>query len=267
MFGGLLAVVIYLASLFLSTVLSLCTSYIHVDLDSNVYYKSFLHLEIIGLAQCMRMCKRYRLCEKIHHDREQLTCDLMMVSAEEGTMTVLFDVENAQMGNIGCLQHNCSDVEVCVNMKIGGHTCHHGLDICPSDEWVPFNRKCYYFDSARSSDENAELCEDMDAKLIRVDNEEVESFLRSEISRRGWWYVWFGANDKDVEGEWVWGPGDPVSFTAWCEGEPNGSGYEDCGMLSKFGWADVRCWRTGVNSACETSYNISSLSKYTTLEP
>ncbi|XP_069129270.1 uncharacterized protein [Argopecten irradians] len=155
MFGGLLAFVILLASLFLSTVLSLCTSYIHVDLDPNVYHKPFLHLETIGVAQCMRLCKRYRLCKKIHHDREQLTCDLMMVSAEEGTMTSLLDVDNAQMGDVGCFQHNCSDAEVCVDMKIGDHTCHHDLDVCPSDEWVPFNGKCYYFDSARPLDENA----------------------------------------------------------------------------------------------------------------
>ncbi|XP_069129001.1 C-type lectin domain family 4 member M-like [Argopecten irradians] len=160
------------------------------------------------------------------------------------------------MGDVGCFQHNCSDAEVCVDMKIGDHTCHHDLDVCPSDEWVPFNGKCYYFDSTRPLDENAELCEGIDAELIRVDNEEVDSFLRSLISRRGLGRVWIRANDKDVEGEWVWGPGDPVSFTGWYNGEPNSSGNEDCAAIDLFGWHDYPCWVDYHNSACETSYNI-----------
>ncbi|XP_069129322.1 uncharacterized protein [Argopecten irradians] len=244
------------------------------------------------------MCNGYRLCEKIHHDREQLTCDLMMVSAEKGNMKSLLDVENRQlqMVNVGCMQHNCLDEEVCVDMKIGDHTCHgialpppetflshEGkyldrseclcvalfvynnflsfiLDLCPSEEWVPFNRKCFYFDSARSLDANVELCEGMNAKLVRADNEEVNSFLRSEVSRRGLTYVWIGANDKDVEGEWVWGHGDPASFTDWRDGDPDNWGNEDCAIISIQGWHDVSCSSTFPISTCQTSYNISTLS-------
>ncbi|XP_069142240.1 mannose-binding protein C-like [Argopecten irradians] len=156
------------------------------------------------------MCKRYRLCEKIHHDREQLTCDLMMVSAEKGILTSLLDVDNAQMGNASCLQHYCSDAEVYVNMKIGDRTCHDlGIE-----------------------------------------------------------KAWIEANDKDVEGEWVWGPGDPVSFTGWFDGEPsNSGGNEDCAIIEKGGWFDIPCWRNDFNSACERPYNISALLTYITMEP
>ncbi|XP_069129018.1 CD209 antigen-like protein C [Argopecten irradians] len=107
----------------------------------------------------------------------------------------------------------------------------------------------------------------MDAKLIRADNEEVNSFLGSEVSRRGLGYVWFGANDKDVEGGWVWGPGDPVSFTGWRDGEPDNWFDEDCTTISISGWGDVKCSTDVRNSACETFYNISTLSTKTTLEP
>ncbi|XP_069142237.1 C-type lectin domain family 17, member A-like [Argopecten irradians] len=161
-----------------------------------------------------------------------------------------------------CKMHNCSDAEVCVDMKNGDHVC-YGLDIpdvCPSDKWVPFNRKCYYFDSTRSLDENAVLCEGMDSKLIRVDNEEVNSFLKSEVLRRGFWAVWIGANDKDVEGEWKWGPGDPLSFIQWKDGEPSNAEDQDCVVINKTGyWLDFRCTITNANSACERPYNISTL--------
>ncbi|XP_069131131.1 C-type lectin domain family 17, member A-like [Argopecten irradians] len=152
-------------------------------------------------------------------------------------------------------------------MKSGDYTCHR-LDLCPFHDWMPFNGKCYYFDSAKSSaDENVELCEGMDAKPIRVDTEEVNSFLRSEVSRRGSVSdVWIGANDKDVEGEWVWGPGDPASFTAWFDTEPDGASYENCAVIGMRGWHDVRCMRSAT-MACETSYNIPTLLTYTTLEP
>ncbi|XP_069131132.1 low affinity immunoglobulin epsilon Fc receptor-like [Argopecten irradians] len=159
-------------------------------------------------------------------------------------------------------------MEVCVNLKSGDYTCHR-LDVCPSHEWVPFNGKCYYFDGAKfSADENDELCEGLEAKPVRVDNEEVYSFLRSELSRRDLARVWIGANDKDVEGEWVWGPGEPVSFTGWRNGEPNSNnGDEDCVIMKRSGWVDISCSMKLPSSACETSYKISTLSTYTTLEP
>jgi len=60
--------------------------------------------------------------------------------------------------------------------------------------------------------------------------------------------LFFGFNDFDTEGNWVWASGEPVFFTAWRGGEPNNCcGGEDFGELaSDYQWNDVgpnHTWR------------------------
>ena len=61
--------------------------------------------------------------------------------------------------------------------------------------------------------------------------------------------VWFGMNDIDSEGMWVWADANSTftqnsSYTNWDSGEPNngaGSG-QDCGQVYSSGhWDDVQC--------------------------
>ncbi|XP_069103809.1 uncharacterized protein [Argopecten irradians] len=118
-----------------------CTKHVHVDQDSNRKYKSFMRLDIIGVSQCIKICKRYKLCETIHHDRDQLTCDLMMTYEEKGDMPVLDD-QSLQMDSTNC--DICSDTQACVETKDGNHVC-LDQDVCPTADWVPFNNKCYLF--------------------------------------------------------------------------------------------------------------------------
>lgn len=223
-------------------------------------YRSFLHFETIGVMQCMKMCKRYRLCEKIHHNREQLSCDLMRTSAEKGNIASLLDVDNVQIDNSGCWQHDCSDHEVCVDKNDGEYLC-IPLDVCPSAAWVPFNGKCYYFKGTKSTaDANIEYCTSIDSNPVRIDNEDVDSFLKKELMKRGLDNMWLAVNDKEVEGEWVWGPGDPVSYTGWAMSEPNDLfNGENCACLWQAGWRDFDClYKAGL--ACEIPYNISRIS-------
>ncbi|XP_060074084.1 uncharacterized protein LOC132553822 [Ylistrum balloti] len=160
----------------------LCFSNIHQELHS--YYKTFMHLETIGVLQCIKECNKHRLCQKINHDRVQLTCDLMMTYAEEGKVTSLLDVASVQMDNSKCLPNSCSETQVCVDMRDGGHTC---LDqaVCPAPDWVLYSNKCYFFRQSRSdADESEGFCGGMNAKLVRIDNDGVKAFLKSEIDRR-----------------------------------------------------------------------------------
>ncbi|XP_033745685.1 uncharacterized protein LOC117331197 [Pecten maximus] len=118
-------------------------------MESNRHFKSFMHLDTIGVLQCMKVCKRYKLCEKIHHNREQLTCELMMTYADGGNLTSLFDVHYVQIDSSNCLRDSCSESEVCVDKKDRSHIC---LDqgLCPSVDWVPFHQKCYFFPGSQT---------------------------------------------------------------------------------------------------------------------
>ncbi|XP_071485675.1 echinoidin-like [Diadema antillarum] len=43
---------------------------------------------------------------------------------------------------------------------------------------------------------------------------------------------WFGLNDIDSEGTFVWSDGSPVDYTKWIPGQPtNYGGNEDCGHM------------------------------------
>ena len=64
--------------------------------------------------------------------------------------------------------------------------------------------------------------------------------------------AWFGMNDLDVEGTWVWEDGSTVTYTNWDTSEPNdwGSG-EDCGYIKTSGkWNDYPC-DTSHNFICQ----------------
>lgn len=54
--------------------------------------------------------------------------------------------------------------------------------------------------------------------------------------------LWIGFNDRDVEGDWRWSDGSPVTFTNWNVGEPNNSSNVEhhAEMLGSSGaWNDL----------------------------
>ncbi|XP_069105178.1 CD209 antigen-like protein A [Argopecten irradians] len=228
------------------------TKHVHVDQESNRYYKSFMQLDTIGVSQCIKMCKRYKLCKKIHHNREQLTCDLMMTFAEKGNMTSLLDVPPSQEDTTNC--GNCSESDICIETKEGRHICLE-QDVCPV-HWVPFNHKCYFFSSELTADDNTMLCAGKGAKMVRIDNDDVTSFLISEIRKRVLSVIWISANDHVLEDEWMWGPGDKVMNPNWANGAPNNNGNEDCAVMNQQGtWHDKNCENGNYGyGVCEDHY-------------
>lgn len=53
---------------------------------------------------------------------------------------------------------------------------------------------------------------------------------------------WTGANDLQVEGEWVWlSTGEPVTMDFWAAGEPNGVSNENCMEIVSGQYNDDRC--------------------------
>jgi hypothetical protein len=66
--------------------------------------------------------------------------------------------------------------------------------------------------------------------------------------------TWIGANDIDVEGDWVWSDGASVSYDNWATDEPDDSGDADCAITNNGGrrgdWADTRC-STSYQFMCE----------------
>ena len=100
--------------------------------------------------------------------------------------------------------------------------------------------------------EARDFCYDRGYHLLTI-NSSYESIWADAVSDSfasgGRW--WFGMNDLDSEGNWVWENGDPVTYQNWHSGEPNNVwwGYpyyqrEDCAQFNRWGdltWNDEPC--------------------------
>ena len=92
------------------------------------------------------------------------------------------------------------------------------------------------------------LCQRVGGDLVTVDSEPLDVWLFQQADQRGFDETWFGMNDIQNEGQWVWLDGEMMPFTDWDSGEPNDGGNgEDCGIMhiqSRRGrWDDRPCGR------------------------
>ncbi|XP_033744819.1 uncharacterized protein LOC117330540 [Pecten maximus] len=227
-----------------------CARNEHVDMESNRNYTSFKLLDTIGLLQCIKICKQYKLCEKIHHNRDQLTCNLMMRSTERGNETSLLNVQSIKMNSSGCSAESCSETEACIDRMDGSFVC-IDIGVCPTSDWVGFNQKCYFFTgSEMTADENVAFCKARNTSLVNIDNKEMTAFLRTEMTKRGIPAVWLAKDGSAAEKKWVWKPGDEVLDNA----QSNSDEMDLLNNESTY-WGDSDgCAKEKLHAACEVGY-------------
>lgn len=120
------------------------------------------------------------------------------------------------------------------------------------DNWTQFQGSCYLVSDTSTDFSKAVIsCTELGAKLVHVENEMENSFLRNLIRGSNElkpYSYWIGLTDKGTEGVWVWrnnGTSTPAIFTDWNDGEPNDTrDNEDCVHLYfRFGhtWNDIPC--------------------------
>ncbi|NOH03274.1 MAG: hypothetical protein HND47_15600 [Chloroflexi bacterium] len=75
--------------------------------------------------------------------------------------------------------------------------------------------------------DNAEnYCASRKGHLVTIEDEEENMFVYNLAP-----YALLGATDRDKEGHWVWVAGQEMSYTNWCQGEPN-----NCGSREVYGY-------------------------------
>uniref|UniRef100_A0A8C3W5V9 C-type lectin domain-containing protein n=1 Tax=Catagonus wagneri TaxID=51154 RepID=A0A8C3W5V9_9CETA len=115
---------------------------------------------------------------------------------------------------------------------------------CP-EGWLPFQGKCYYFSpNTKSWDEARQFCQENYSHLVIINNfaEQVSSPFQAHGSPR---VYWLGLNDRNLEGDWRWLDGSPVTLSFWDPEEPNNLYDEDCASMNRGGtWNDLSCDKT-----------------------
>uniref|UniRef100_A0A8C4M6Y6 Fc fragment of IgE receptor II n=1 Tax=Equus asinus asinus TaxID=83772 RepID=A0A8C4M6Y6_EQUAS len=117
-----------------------------------------------------------------------------------------------------------------------GTTC----NTCP-DDWVHFQKKCYYFGEGPKRWIQARFaCSKLHGRLVSIHSQEEQDFLTRHANKKG---SWIGLRDLNIEGEFVWMDQNPLDYSNWQPGEPNNGGQgEDCVMMRASGhWNDAFC--------------------------
>eukprot|EP00092_Neocalanus_flemingeri_P029034 GFUD01031520.1.p1 GENE.GFUD01031520.1~~GFUD01031520.1.p1 ORF type:complete len:290 (+),score=74.46 GFUD01031520.1:49-870(+) len=115
---------------------------------------------------------------------------------------------------------------------------------CKSD-WTKYKNKYYKLFTNKKS-WSRELCNSEGSGLACIKNLDENSFVFSLTKGRN---AWLGGFDREMEGEWKWVDGTPITpltFSAWSRGEPNDHRVgEDCLAIrgSDRNWNDAPCSR------------------------
>ncbi|KAL9972572.1 hypothetical protein ACROYT_G018902 [Oculina patagonica] len=115
-------------------------------------------------------------------------------------------------------------------------------DVCKPG-WSYFSGVCYSTShSCKNWTEAQKTCQNSNAKLITVRNQEENVYVQHRLNgAKGW----IGLNDRDSEGTFVWADKQSNDFTYWAQNQPNDFNNEDCvhtlGVGHSFMWNDVSC--------------------------
>ncbi|KAI8514475.1 hypothetical protein Bbelb_070660 [Branchiostoma belcheri] len=154
-----------------------------------------------------------------------------------------------------CSSSNGGCQELCLAHP-GGRTCacrdswelqEDGLSCCPAG-YTAYGGACFKaYDQDKTYSQARQVCAADGALLAMPKDRDVDTFVRklknavNKIS-----HFWFGLNDGNNEGEWVWEDGTPYDISTdwnlWQPGEPNGNEGENCANYYGSGWNDAPCF-------------------------
>ncbi len=82
--------------------------------------------------------------------------------------------------------------------------------------------RLYTKDNASSYEESLVFCKEKGGYLATLTTQEENNFIYQYMLEQGYQNAYFGLSDAEQEGVWKWCTGEPLTYTFWSRGEPNG---------------------------------------------
>jgi hypothetical protein len=142
------------------------------------------------------------------------------------------------------------DIVDVTNAKLGAKgTTSASATIADDDTPITFGDSTYRLGTAGLSWEEAQAeAQALGGKLVEINSAAENAFIQQTFGNRG--NIWLGITDKAVEGAFVDGSGNAISYANWNPGEPNNLGNEDYAEM----YGDTGRWNDTGNN---TTNNVS----------
>ena len=146
-------------------------------------------------------------------------------------------------------------------------------DFYSPDQTITYNDHIYsLYNESLTWTEAKAFCESIGGHLVTISDQAEQDAINTLFYLPKKWLYWIGFYDSNLDGTWEWVTGEPVTYTNWNTGEPNGATettHTYAHMYSIQSGSNLKgCWNDEYNDGNGTShYRLANTGFICEIEP